>query len=107
MAVGCRPEELRQFTQVLSARPFGTSEVHHVWLRFLRKGSGFACGLRISSGGSRREVIVPVCEETYVGLYFVFKQFAQDAELVPDVPPSVVDVTTNPSFQRTAERPLN
>jgi hypothetical protein len=102
MAVTCLPAELHEFNRVLSAQPFGVHAIHHVWLRFLEQGHGLACGLRISSSGSRHEVSVPLCEETYAGLEFVLRQFALDPELVPDMPASVLDVTANQSFQRTA-----
>lgn len=103
MAVTCLPAELHEFNRVFSSQPFGVNAVHRVWLRSLnQQGDSLACVLRISSSGSRQQVSVPLCEETYAGLEFVCFQFALDPELVPEMPTSVLDETANPSFKRDA-----
>lgn len=94
-------EEFQLFQEVLALRPFGASNPHRACLHYLKHAKSHYCGVRVSSHGSRKDIQIPVSPETFIGLEYIFNQFALDPELIPDKPPSVREQTANPAFQGT------
>ena len=83
-------EELAAFQAAFASRPFGSTKPHRFLLQYLKQAGSFICGLRVRSEGSRVDVEVPVSSNTFMGLEYIFNQFALDPELVPERPASVL-----------------
>lgn len=103
LTLRCKLEELQNFCNALTARPFGEDKQHRVWFHGVSEGEkGLNCHLRITYRGSRKEVVFNVEKETYEGLEYVLLHDADDPERIPDMPHCIEEFAANPSLQPTA-----
>jgi hypothetical protein len=68
------PNEIPLFIGALTARPFGASSEHQLFLQSITESAGkFWCSVRIASSGSRQTKKIAVCAATYEALHRVFE----------------------------------